>query len=127
MADGDIVEELHARLDEWQMLPAQHWMERGSVDAEILAESQCRSQVDIVGPVMPDTFWASKEAGRFDHRQCQIDWQTHEMMCPAGHISRDRGIFPTGTDNPAFVFASLFDSTARVRFMPSVLLWQQTS
>ena len=68
MADGDIVGELHAHLEEQQMLPAQHWMDMGYVDAEVLAESQSRYQVDIVGPVMPDTSWASKEAGRFDHR-----------------------------------------------------------
>ena len=40
MADGDIVEELHARLDEQQMLPDQQLMDMGYVDAEVLAESQ---------------------------------------------------------------------------------------
>jgi hypothetical protein len=38
MADGEIVGELHAHLDEQHMLPAQHWMEMGYVDAEVLAE-----------------------------------------------------------------------------------------
>jgi transposase len=61
MADGDIVEDLHARLDKQQMLPDQHLMDMGYVDAEVLAESKARYQVDIVGPVMPDTSWASKE------------------------------------------------------------------
>jgi transposase len=42
MADGDIVEDLHARLDEQQMLPDQHLMDMGYVDAEVLAESQAR-------------------------------------------------------------------------------------
>ena len=42
MADGDIVGELHAHLDEQQLLPDQHWMDRGYVDAEMLAESQSR-------------------------------------------------------------------------------------
>jgi transposase len=101
MADGDVVEELHAHLEEQQMLPTQHWMDMGSVDAEVLVESQSRSQVDIVGPVMPDTSWASKEAGRFDHRQFQIDWQTHETTCPAGHISRDWGHIPDRHGQPS--------------------------
>src|SRR6266699_7317310 len=73
MADGDIVGELHSHLDEQQMLPDQHLMDMGYVDAEVLAESHSRYQVDIVGPVMPDTSWASKEAGRFDHSQFLID------------------------------------------------------
>ena len=101
MADGDIVGELHAHLDEQQMLPAQHLMDMGYVDAEMLAESQSRYQVDVVGPVMPDTSWASKEAGRFDHRQFQIDWQTHQTICPAGHISRDWGHIPDRHGQPS--------------------------
>jgi transposase len=101
MADGDIVGELHAHLEEQQMLPAQHWMDMGYVDAEVLAQSQSRYQVDIVGPVMPDTSWASKEAGRFDHRQFQIDWQAHKTTCPAGHISRDWGHIPDRHGQPS--------------------------
>lgn len=101
MADGDIVGELHAHLDEQQMLPAQHLMDMGYVDAEVLAESQSRYEVDIVGPVMPDTSWASKEAGRFDHRQFQIDWQTHQAICPAGHTSRDWGHIPDRHGQPS--------------------------
>ena len=101
MADGDIVGELHAHLEEQQMLPAQHLMDMGYVDAEVLAESQSRYQVDIVGPVMPDTSWASKEAGCFDHRQFQVDWQTHETTCPAGHISRDWGHIPDRHGQPS--------------------------
>ena len=100
-ADGDIVGELHEHLEAQQMLPAQHWMDMGYVDAEVLAESQSRYQVDIVGPVMPDTSWASKEAGRFDHRQFQIDWQTHETTCPAGHLSRDWGHIPDRHGQPS--------------------------
>jgi transposase len=42
MADGDSVGELHAHLDEQQMLPDQHLMDLGYVDAEVLAESQSR-------------------------------------------------------------------------------------
>jgi transposase len=101
MADGDIVEELHARLDEQQMLPAQHLMDMGYVDAEVLAESQARYQVDIVGPVMPDTSWASKETGRFDHSQFLIDWQAKRVVCPAGQTSRDWGHIPDRHGQPS--------------------------
>jgi transposase len=101
MADGDIVEDLHARLDEQQMLPDQHLMDMGYVDAEVLAESQARYQVDIVGPVMPDTSWASKEAGRFDHSQFLIDWQAKRVVCPAGQTSRDWGHIPDRHGKPS--------------------------
>ena len=101
MADGDIIGELHAHLDEQQLLPDQHLMDMGYVDAEVLAESQMRYQVDIVGPVMPDTSWASKEAGRFEHRQFLIDWQAKQVVCPAGHTSRNWGHIPDRHGKPS--------------------------
>jgi len=101
MADGDIVGELHSHLDEQQMLPEQHVMDMGYVDAEVLAESQSRYHVDLVGPVMPDTSWASKEAGRFDHSPFLIDWQARSVICPAGQTSRDWGHIPDRHGKPS--------------------------
>ena len=89
LADGEIVDELHEQLACQQLLPHEHLMDAGYVDAEILARSQSRYQVDVVGPAMPDLSWASKEAGRFDQSQFLIDWQAKQVVCPAGHTSRD--------------------------------------
>ncbi|HEY1348838.1 MAG TPA: transposase [Ktedonobacteraceae bacterium] len=50
---------------------------------------------------MPETSWASKDAGRFDHRQFPIDWQTHETTGPAGHLSRDGGHLPDRHGQPS--------------------------
>jgi transposase len=65
MADGDIVGELHAHLDKQQLLPDQHLMDMGYVDAEVLAESQKLYQVNVVGPVMPDTRMGLKRSRTF--------------------------------------------------------------
>jgi transposase len=100
-ADGDIVGDLHEQLAEQQLLPSQHWMDMGYVDAEVLAESQRRYQVDIVGPVMPDTSWASQEADRFDHSHFFIDWQAKQVVCPAGQTSRDWGHIPDRHGKPS--------------------------
>lgn len=100
-ADGDIVGELHEHLAERELLPREHLMDMGYVDAEALAESQSRYQVDIVGPIMPDTSWASKEAGRFDHSRFLVDWQAKQVTCPAGHTSRDWGHIPDRHGKPS--------------------------
>jgi transposase len=100
-ADGEIIAGLHEQLACQQLLPDQHLMDMGYVDAEALAESQLRYQVDIVGPVMPDTSWASKAPGRFDHSQFKIDWQAKEVVCPAGHMSRDWGHIPDRHGKPS--------------------------
>ncbi|MFL5661286.1 MAG: IS1182 family transposase [Ktedonobacteraceae bacterium] len=109
-ADGDIVGDLHEQLAEQQLLPSQHLMDMGYVDAEVLTESQRRYQVDLVGPVMPDTSWASQEADRFDHSHFSIDWQAKQVVCPAGQTSRDWGHIPDRHGKPSL----------RVRFPLSV-------
>jgi transposase len=49
--------ELHEQLAQQEMLPDQHLVDMGYVDADVLAESQNRYQVDVLGPVMPDLSW----------------------------------------------------------------------
>jgi transposase len=67
----------------------------------VLAESQRRYQVDLVGPVMPDTSWSSQEANRFDHSHFRIDWQAKRVVCPAGQTSRDWGHIPDRHGKPS--------------------------
>src|SRR5258708_15763221 len=86
--DGEILEDLHEQLAKQQMLPDQHLVDMGYVDAEVLAESQNRYQVDLFGPVMPDLSWQTREGVGFDHRQFAIDWQTHQVTCPASQTSQ---------------------------------------
>lgn len=99
--DGDVMEDLHERLAEKKVLPNQHLVDKGYVDAEILATSQHVHQIDVVGPALPDTSWASKEAERFDHSQFSIDWEAKSVLCPAGHKSRDWGHIPDRHGKPS--------------------------
>ncbi|HCI82393.1 MAG TPA: IS1182 family transposase, partial [Ktedonobacter sp.] len=99
--DGDVMEDLHERLAEKQVVPRQHLVDKGYVDAEMLANSQQIHQIDIVGPALPDTSWASKEAGRFDQSQFSIDWEAKSVLCPAGHTSRDWGHIPDRHGKPS--------------------------
>ncbi|GHO63602.1 hypothetical protein KSC_111110 [Ktedonobacter sp. SOSP1-52] len=101
LPDGDVMENLHERLAGNQLLPGQHLVDKGYVDAELLATSQHRHQVDLVGPVLPDTSWASKEAGRFDHSHFHIDWKAKQVLCPAGQTSRDWGHIPDRHGKPS--------------------------
>lgn len=73
------------------MLPDQHLVDMGYVDAEVLAESQNRYQVDLFGPVMPDLSWQTREGVGFDHRQFTIDWQARQVTCPMAHTSQSWG------------------------------------
>jgi transposase len=99
--DGGVIENIHERLAEKQVLPAQHLVDKGYVDAENIAKSQQIHQVDLVGPALPDTSWSSKEAERFDHSKFSIDWKTKSVICPAGQKSRDWGHIPDRHGKPS--------------------------
>jgi Transposase DDE domain len=100
-ADGSVLEELHADEAAHELLPHQHLVDTGYVDADVLAGSQMRYQVDLVGPVIPDTSWASKVADRFEHSDFLIDWQAKQVVCPAGQTSRDWGHIPDRHGKPS--------------------------
>ena len=55
LPDGEVMEDLHERLAEKQALPSQHLIDKGYVDAELIAGSQHTHQIEIIGPVLPDT------------------------------------------------------------------------
>jgi transposase len=98
--DGSVIAELHKDEAAHELLPHQHLMDMGYVDAEVLAESQRRYHVDIVGPVIPDTSWASQADQRFDHSDFLIDWQAKRVVCPAGQTSQDWGHIPDRHGKP---------------------------
>ncbi len=99
--DGEVLEDLHERLAEKQVLPDQHLVDTGYVDAENIAKSQQDHQIDLVGPALPDTSWSSKEAERFDQSQFNIDWEAKSVICPAGQKSRDWGHIPDRHGKPS--------------------------
>ncbi len=100
-ADGSVIEELHADEAAHERLPHQHLVDTGYVDAEVLAGSQMHYQVDLVGPVIPDTSWASKAPDRFEHSDFRIDWQAKQAVCPAGQTSRDWAHIPDRHGKPS--------------------------
>jgi transposase len=101
LPDGDVMEDLHERLAEKKMLPSHHLVDKGYIDAELIAHSQHRHQIDLIGPVLPDTSWSSKAPGRFDHSHFLIDWEAKSVRCPAGQKSRDWGHIPDRHGKPS--------------------------
>src|SRR5260370_2790950 len=98
--DGDVMEDLHKRLAEKQVLPKQHFVDKGYVHAEMLAKSQQVHQIDIIGPALPDTSWSSRDAERFDHIEFSIDWELKSVICPPGQTIQAWGTIPDRHGTP---------------------------
>jgi transposase len=87
ISDDTTLPTIHAELDRKALLPAEHLVDTGYVDAQLLVESQRDYQVDLVGPTRKDYRWQAKQQKGFDASHFLIDWDQHQATCPEGHTS----------------------------------------
>jgi transposase len=85
--DSTVLPEIHQALQERDLLPSQHLVDAGYVQASGLVESQQTYGVELVGPPLPDTSWQAKGATGFAARDFELDWQQQRARCPAGQES----------------------------------------
>jgi transposase len=83
-ADVDLTAPIHARLAARDMLPGDHLLDAGYVDAELLVGSQFEHGVRLVGPVRPDVSWQAQANQGFDIAHFTIDWEAKRVTCPEG-------------------------------------------
>jgi transposase len=87
IADGDVTEAIHASLAQQNLLPSQHIVDTGYLDAELLVNSQEQHQVDLLGPTRISHQWQSKEAKGFAVENFTVDWHHQVVTCPEGKTS----------------------------------------
>ncbi|NMG56037.1 IS1182 family transposase [Aromatoleum aromaticum] len=78
---------IHARLAARGMLPAEHFVDSGYVDAELLVASQRDHGVSLQGPVRGLSTWASRAGHGYDLPNFSIDWERKQVTCPQGKVS----------------------------------------
>jgi transposase len=78
---------IHAGLKQKELLPAQHLVDTGYVDAQLLHQSQTDYGIDLVGPTRADYRWQAQQKTGFAAGQFQIDWAAEQATCPEGHTS----------------------------------------
>lgn len=79
---------IQAALAAKDLLPAEHLVDAGYPSADHLVTSQQQYQVDVIGPVPPDTSWQAQAQQGFDIRHFYIDWEQQRVTCPHGRVSR---------------------------------------
>jgi transposase len=83
--DEQALPRVHAGLAEKDLLPEQHLVDAGYVDATNLIASRAGYGVDLVGPTLKN-YWYQAETG-YDVTHFSIDWQAEAVTCPQGHLS----------------------------------------
>lgn len=87
VSDDAMTATIHAELERKELLPGEHIVDTGYVDAKLLVESQRDYQIDLVGPTRKNYHWQASQKTGFDANHFPIDWEQHLATCPEGHTS----------------------------------------
>jgi transposase len=82
--DVVVTDTIHEALDARDCLPAQHIVDRGYVEAELLVTNQEVYCIDLVGPTRDYTGWQARQAKGFAAQDFTIDWENQLAIFPAG-------------------------------------------
>jgi hypothetical protein len=85
--DDHMVAVIHASLAPQDLLPAEHWVDKGDTDSHVLVNSQRDDDVTSVGPVADDPSWQARAGHGFDQAQCLVDGDRQVVTCPVGQQS----------------------------------------
>jgi transposase len=78
---------VHSALAQHDLLPDEHLLDAGYVDAETLVAARQDLGVEICSPVRTKVSWQATAAEGFDLAQFRIDWEQHQVTCPEGQTS----------------------------------------
>ena len=87
-ADVDLTATIHRHLAERDLAPREHLVDTGYVDAELIVTSRTAHQMELLGPVLPDTSWQARAGQGFALACFHVDWDARQVTCPRGRQSR---------------------------------------
>jgi transposase len=79
---------IHQHLADKDLLPSEHWLDRGYVDTQALVDSRNDYGIALIGPVPAEQSWQARAGEGFAVSCFLIDWEAHVVTCPQGQRSR---------------------------------------
>ena len=87
VVDSEMTVVIHESLANKGLLPSEHLVDTGYMEAELIVTARDEYGIELVGPVMPDTRWQARLGLGFDQSYFSIDWEAKQAKCPEGEIS----------------------------------------
>jgi transposase len=78
---------IHAALAGKGLAPAEHLVDAGYVDAELLVRGREDHGIDLVGPPRVNASWQTKVEGAYTIGRFEVDWGRERVRCPQGKLS----------------------------------------
>lgn len=85
--ESQVVETIHTTVRSHKRVPAEHVLDAGYVDTELIVGSEQDVGVELVGPVSPDRSWQAKAGQGFAIAHVAIDWEARTVRCPQEQVS----------------------------------------
>ena len=85
--DVAITATIQEDLAQHDLLPEEHIVDNGYVNAQLLVSSQRDYGITLLGPVGADTSWQAKAGKGFDLAHFHVDWSAKQATCPQGQMS----------------------------------------
>lgn len=85
--DSKVMETIHTGLATADLLPAEHLVDQGYVDTELLLTSQTVHGVAVIGPIPTDQSWQAAAGHGFALTDFAVDWEAGTVRCPTGKDS----------------------------------------
>ena len=85
--DVEMGETIHAALEDKALLPEEHLMDAGFVDADLLVEAKRDHGVEVCGPVKKDVRWQANAGQGYGLADFTMDWENKHAICPQGQRS----------------------------------------
>lgn len=86
--DVEMTQTIQGDLAQHQLLPDEHIVDTGYVDADLLVSSKETYGISLLGPVLSDNSWQAKAGKGFDVGSFHLDWQAERATCPQGQTSQ---------------------------------------
>lgn len=86
--DVEMTETIHDSLAEKDLLPDEHTVDGGYVDADILVSSQQKHGMEIIGPVRSDGSWQAKAEQGYDISNFTVNWKEKKVIYPEGKVTK---------------------------------------
>lgn len=86
-SDKGMLPQIHQALADQNLLPSEHLVDGGYLGVKDLVTSQEEHQIELVGPLPPDTSWQTQAESGLGVSLFTIDWDAQQVTCPQGNIS----------------------------------------
>ena len=78
---------IHEALVGEGLVPGEHLVDAGYVDAELLVRSREDHGIDLVGPPRGNPTWQTRAEGGYTLDRLEVDWEHERARCPQGKLS----------------------------------------